>query len=218
MENNSDVHGLMETLAAFLRYAQIVGGFVEWHPLIIRLLQALTPGGNKGLLHLKSIGEKAMERMDTDLGPSTSEKAGLDISHQKPHSFVSVMQERHLRDPSTFSRDDVVYHILPNVAAGADTTSSSLNAAVYYLWRNPRVLARLRNELDEWAAATDTRAAGRGISLTQAQGLPYLQAVLKETMRIFPGVGNNIMRVVPEGGLTIADRFFPAGVCVCART
>ena len=146
---------------------------------------------------------------------STSEKAGLEEGHQKPHSFVSVMQDRHLRDPSTFTREDVTYHMLPNVIAGADTTSASLNAAVYYLWRNPLILARLREELDEWAVAKERTTVDRVISMAEAQDLPYLQAVLKETLRIFPGLGNNLVRLVPEGGLTIADRFFPAGVRLC---
>lgn len=73
-----------------------------------------------------------MKRMDDDVASSAGEKSGLG-KYQQPHSFVNVMQERHLRDPSTFTSDDIIYHMIPNVAAGADTTSASLNAAVYYL-------------------------------------------------------------------------------------
>ncbi|KAL8851458.1 MAG: hypothetical protein Q9221_003637 [Calogaya cf. arnoldii] len=217
LEKTSDVNGLIETIAAFIRYGQVVGVFVEWHPIIIRLLQALTPGGNKGLLHLKSIGENAMKRMDSD--PTSSESTNnnelvlkQEKSQERPHSFVSVMQERHLKDPSNFSRDDATSHMLPNIIAGADTTSATVNAAVYYLWRNARVLAKLRDELDKWAAAKAPRRTV--ISMAEAQELPYLQAVLKETMRMFPGLGNNLVRVVPDGGLTIVKQFFPAGTVV----
>lgn len=190
----------------------VVGVFVEWHPVIVRLLQALTPGGNKGLLHLKSIGEDAMKKMDGCLDSSVSKQASFANSHQRPHSFVNMWQERHLRDPSNFTRNDVTYMMIPNIGAGADTSTASLNAAVYYLWRNPRILAQLRDELDTWAAAKEPKTGERVISITEAQDLPYLQAVIKESMRIFPGIGNNILRVVPEEGLTIADQFFPAGV------
>ncbi|KAL8959348.1 MAG: hypothetical protein Q9193_003776 [Seirophora villosa] len=211
LENTSDVNGLMETVAAFLRYGMAVGVIAEWHPLIIRLLQALTPGGNKGLSQLKSFGEDAMKTMHRDPESPAGEKTAAGEGHQA-HSFVGLLHERHLRDPSTFSRDDVTYHMISNVVAGPDTTSGSLNAAIYYLWRNPRVLARLRDELDNWVASQAKRTVASVISMPEAQELPYLQAVLKETMRIFPGFGNNLLRVVPVGGLTIADQVFPGGV------
>lgn len=191
-----------------MRYGTVVGPFVEWHPVIIRLLQTLAPGGKRGLLHAKSIGEKAMSDMEES---SASKKAGPEKGHQAPHSLVGTMQEKHLRDPSTFTRDDVTYHMLPNIIAGAASTTATLSAVLYYLCRNPRVLARLRDELDQWAAAKEQKTVGEAFSTTAPQDLPYLQAVLKETLRIFP-LGVNQVRVVPEGGLTIADQFFPAGV------
>ncbi|KAL8855651.1 MAG: hypothetical protein Q9178_007700 [Gyalolechia marmorata] len=107
LKNNDIVSGLIEAIGAFIRYGMVVGPFVEWHPIIIRLLQALTTGSNKGMLHLKSIGENAMKNMDEYLDSSVSKDAGLNKGHQYPHSFVGVMQERHLKDPSTFTRDDV---------------------------------------------------------------------------------------------------------------
>ncbi|KAL8650344.1 MAG: hypothetical protein Q9226_005188 [Calogaya cf. arnoldii] len=70
LEKNSDVNGLIETIGAFIQYGQVVGVFVERHPFIIRLLQALTPDGNKGLLHFKSIGENAIKKMDNDVRSS----------------------------------------------------------------------------------------------------------------------------------------------------
>ncbi|KAL8867886.1 MAG: hypothetical protein Q9198_008358 [Flavoplaca austrocitrina] len=206
LETNSDVNGLSDTIATFIRYGMVVGTFVEWHPIIIRLLQALTPGGNKGLLALKSIGEKAMSNMDKYLGPSASGNAGSESIQKKPHSFVGVMQERHLKDPSTFSRDDVTYHMIPNIVAGADTSSASLNAAIYYLWRNPHVLARLRDELDKWAVARENTTADGLISMAEAQELPYLQAVIKETLRIFPGLGNNLTVVGMNAFVAHANR------------
>ncbi|KAL8751898.1 MAG: hypothetical protein Q9199_006119 [Rusavskia elegans] len=155
-----------------------------------------------------------MKKMDECLDSSVSKQASFANGHQRPHSFVNMWQERHLRDPSNFTRNDVTYMMIPNIGAGADTSTASLNAAVYYLWRNTRVLARLRDELDAWAAAKEPKTGERVISITEAQDLPYLQAVIKESMRMFPGIGNNILRVVPEEGLTIADQFFPAGTVV----
>lgn len=40
----------------------------------------------------------------------------------------------------------------------------------------------------------------------------HLQAVIKETLRLFPALGVNLPRLVPKGGLTLAGRTFPEGV------
>ncbi|KAL8992639.1 MAG: hypothetical protein Q9169_006945 [Polycauliona sp. 2 TL-2023] len=208
LENYSDVNELIKTVATFVRYGMVVGVFVEWHPVIIRLLQALTPGGNKGLLHLVSIGERAIKDMDRNKSEDHEE------AHRGPHSFIGMMQEKHLREPATFTQSDVTYHMIPNIVAGSDTTAASLNAAVYLLWRHPSVLARLRQELDKWAAGKEKRTMDSMIFMAEAQDLPYLQAVIKESMRLFPGLGNNYGRVVPKEGLVIADQFFPAGTVV----
>ena len=42
--------------------------------------------------------------------------------------------------------------------------------------------------------------------------LPYLVAVCKEGMRVFPSVGLTLSRYVPQGGRTVAGRYFPEGV------
>jgi hypothetical protein len=42
--------------------------------------------------------------------------------------------------------------------------------------------------------------------------MPYLQAVMKEALRMHPATGLPLERVVPAGGATICDQFFPEGV------
>ncbi|KAM6505407.1 pisatin demethylase [Fusarium solani] len=42
--------------------------------------------------------------------------------------------------------------------------------------------------------------------------MPYLQAVIKEALRLHPGVGTQLTRVVPKGGVVIEGQFFPEGV------
>ncbi|GKT45156.1 pisatin demethylase [Colletotrichum spaethianum] len=44
--------------------------------------------------------------------------------------------------------------------------------------------------------------------------MPNLQAVIKEALRVHPAVGLLTERVVPEGGASIAGRFFPGGSVV----
>jgi len=47
--------------------------------------------------------------------------------------------------------------------------------------------------------------------------MPFLQACIKEGLRMHPATGLPLMRVVPEEGSTILGAYFPAGVRVSFR-
>ncbi|KAJ6255970.1 LOW QUALITY PROTEIN: Cytochrome P450 monooxygenase [Drechslerella dactyloides] len=84
-----------------------------------------------------------------------------------------------------------------NVFAGSDTT-------------HPNVMDKLRAELT--AALQPTTTAIPPYSITNA--LPYLSAVIKESLRLHPAVGILLERLVPNGGATISGQFLPAGTIV----
>ena len=48
--------------------------------------------------------------------------------------------------------------------------------------------------------------------------LPYLEAVINETLRIHATSGFGLPRLVPDGGLTVCGRFFPAGTVLSVPT
>ena len=52
------------------------------------------------------------------------------------------------------------------------------------------------------------------VTYRQSLQMPYLQAVLKEALRIHPATGLPLGRQVPEGGASICGSFFPAGTVV----
>ncbi|KAL5673572.1 hypothetical protein ACJX0J_017878, partial [Zea mays] len=66
------------------------------------------------------------------------------------------------------------------ITAGTDTTVISVEWAMAELLRNPRVQEKLQEELD--------RVVGRDrvLSETDFPNLPYLQAVVKESLRLHP--------------------------------
>lgn len=73
-----------------------------------------------------------------------------------------------------------------------------------HLMTNPRVFAALRAEIDDSQTSSPIKTA-------EAKKLPYLQAVIKEGLRIFPPVTGLMSKVVPPGGDTINSLYIPEG-------
>ena len=69
----------------------------------------------------------------------------------------------------------------------------------------------------EQAVTTGVLPAEGNVTWNQAQNLPYLQACLKEAMRVRPAVGLNITRVVPPEGAELDGHFFPGGTTIACN-
>lgn len=95
-----------------------------------------------------------------------------------------------------------------SILAGGDTTSATMRAVVYYLSKNQAAYDKLVAELD---AANLSLPA----QWSDVQDLPYLDAVLREAMRVNPGIAMIFERVVPVDGYTLPDgRYLPGGTKV----
>ncbi|KAJ5203779.1 cytochrome P450 [Penicillium cinerascens] len=130
-------------------------------------------------------------------------------STQASHvDFLSKFLEVKKKQPELVNDNTIILYLISNVLAGSDSTASTMCATIYYVLKNPSVHAKLRDELRE--ASLSLPAKWKDI-----HGLKYLEAVMRESMRINPGVGLMIERVVPNGGVTLPDgRFVPEGTIV----
>lgn len=79
--------------------------------------------------------------------------------------------------------------------------------ALLYILSNQRVYTKLMAELDD-AATTTTRPIIRD---AEARRLPYFQAVIRESLRIFPTVTPLMFKSVPRGGDLVAGYQLPGG-------
>ena len=68
------------------------------------------------------------------------------------------------------------------IVAGTDTSASTLTALFTELAQHPEIQAGLHKEL------TDTFTSAEGINVQQLTHLPYLNAVINETLRLWPAV------------------------------
>lgn len=97
------------------------------------------------------------------------------------------------------------------ILAGSHTTSSTLTWIVWRLLKNRSSLNHLVAELDTALQGTHT---SRPPSHRVLENLPYLNAVIKEGLRIDSAVPGSTPRYVPYTGATINDKYLPAGTII----
>lgn len=84
------------------------------------------------------------------------------------------------------------------------TAATALSGALFFLTKNPPTLERLTSEV---------RAAFKrpsDITFQAVAALPYLQACIRETMRLYPPVATGVPRIIPAGGREIMGRWLPS--------
>ena len=92
------------------------------------------------------------------------------------------------------------------ILGGSETSATLLSAATYYLLTHPHVMQKLVQEIrGEFKKEQE-------INMLSVSQLPYLQAVIKEALRIFPPVTLGSPRVVEGNGKAIGGIMVPSGV------
>lgn len=123
--------------------------------------------------------------------------------------FLSRFYEAHRKDPEFMTHDRVLALTVANMFAGSDTTAITLRAIFYNLLRNPHDMQKLMGELKEVPVSEEGL-----MSWNDVRDLPYLNAVIKETLRCHPAAGLTLERIVPAGGVTLCGEYIPAGTIV----
>ncbi|RAK99283.1 cytochrome P450 [Aspergillus ibericus CBS 121593] len=95
------------------------------------------------------------------------------------------------------------------ILAGSDTTATTLACALHYLATHPTIYKTLQSHLDH-LFPNPTHPP----TYTKLRNIPYLDAILKETMRLKPAVPSGQPRVTPPEGLYIGDVYIPGAINV----
>ncbi|KAI9869784.1 MAG: hypothetical protein M1830_005090, partial [Pleopsidium flavum] len=103
---------------------------------------------------------------------------------------------------------------LAQIVAGSDTTATAIRILMLYIISNTRVYAKLTAEI---GAADSQSRISSPVTDAEAKELPYLQACIKEGLRIWPPVAGWLEKEVPKQGDVIEGRFVPGGtkIAVC---
>lgn len=132
---------------------------------------------------------------------------GTHIPHDPP-VFLDLYTQLGKTYPNIADEKQILNWLMLNVLAGGDSTAGAMVGTVYALLKNPGKAQKLHEELDE--ANVSLPARWKDISK-----LPYLDAVIRESQRLYPSLGLMLEREVPKDGLTLPDgRYIPEGTKV----
>lgn len=191
VEQNADVNGLLQLTRANTFYASLVGIIPEWHKLLWKCMPSFIMSEKE----VRSFAEKRIAEKEV-ANDSTRGACFLDTWFKQ-------------KEDDRMDKTEVRIGI-GGALGGTELTPSFMCQAIHHIYREPAVLQRLRDEIDPRLTKSST-GSHSCLSYEAIQGMPYLQAVLKEIMRLWPVAGVTFPRVVPEGGAYLAGYHFRAG-------
>ncbi|XP_007227997.3 cytochrome P450 [Astyanax mexicanus] len=108
----------------------------------------------------------------------------------------------HLLVSEQMSPTEVLGSITELLLAGVDTTSNTISWALYHLAREPEIQQRLYEEVIS-VCPGDKVTSSEDISK-----MPWLKAVVRETLRLYPVVPGNA-RVIADNEIVVGGHLFP---------
>lgn len=202
LDNMEDIGDMMATLDRHIVYATLTGIYSRLHPYLVPLRNFFAGAKGAGRHFIVNFTQRCM-------ATHTASLASSKLTGSETECMLSKFAAKNAVSPVTFTGFHVLTGCVSNMVAGSDTTSLSLSAILYYLLMDPECLVRLRAEIEDFQKQGKLSAVP---VFQEAQQMPYLQAVIKEALRMHPAAGLPMERVVPRGGMEICGKFFPEGV------
>ncbi|KAJ5131999.1 pisatin demethylase, partial [Penicillium atrosanguineum] len=133
--------------------------------------------------------------------------------------FLTRFLEAREKNPELMTDQRLATYANTNVSAGSDTTAIALREVIYRILSHKGSLKKVLSEIAtivqaRVASLVDQKELKKPITWLEGQSMVYFQAVLKECLRIHPGLGQIIPRDIPAGGLEICGQYLPEGTVV----
>ncbi|KFA71044.1 hypothetical protein S40288_10443 [Stachybotrys chartarum IBT 40288] len=187
LRSGADVNGMIRTGEMMMRYLGCVGDSVGQVPWLDAWL-GKNPNCPVKFATFEGVASFAFQRVQERI--SSKKKRDID-------DFLDNFLEAKTKYP-VVNDEGIVSYTMLNLLAGADTTAIIAKATLYYVGLDASVRAKLVAELDAAHLSFPP-------SFEETKGLPYLNAVIKESMRMHPVINGILERVVPADGLALPD-------------
>lgn len=186
----SSMHPWVSLIFASIKAIVIFSVASRYSPLDKILLFLASPTGKneKQAYHLAMTKEKVQQRLKTDT--------------DRPDFMTYILRHN---DEKGMTVPELEANASLLIKAGSETTATALSGATYLLMRNPETLARLVQEIRSTFDSEDEMDAS---SLSKCK---YLDACLKESLRMYPPVPIGLPRRVTENTI-VSGYHVPKGV------
>lgn len=195
---------LFTAMDGFLDSSHLVVHF----PILVKLVKNLPPSISRWILPgYVAFREDCSHQIQRII--ERRAKGKVSDENGRTLMFDLLLESNGQKGFQRLSREQLIDEALSTVFAGTDTTVVTLAASTFYILRTPGVLAKLREELSRVPGSEEGRFEWKHI-----QNLPYLAAVVKESLRLHTPVVIALPRVVPPEGIQVQGNFIPGGTIV----
>jgi hypothetical protein len=145
LQEGRDIDGMIGAIQGMLVYASLCGQIPEMHnvllgnPLFPIFVPSMESWNQVVQFTLKAMNSRVSLQRDGEIDQDEKD-GGKDM--------LSRWMAMHRADPEKFSTRDAIVHLSANVFAGSDTTAIALRAILYFLMRNPDIMAKVQAEID----------------------------------------------------------------------
>ncbi|KAF1959746.1 cytochrome P450 [Byssothecium circinans] len=165
------------------------------YPIMRMIMGILIPPSamKKRMVHLEYAEERVAKRLDkgrkeegVDLWDLVlSQPEGKGLTHAEMNANASLF-----------------------MTAGTETTATLLSGLTYRLLENPGAMKKLTKEVRE------TFSSSQDMSIEAVAQLPYLNACIKEALRMYPPIAVALPRTTPPDGSTVCGQYVPGGYII----